>query len=194
MTRCRSSSPAPTSRTCARNSQPSRTKQNGRPCSVCSPRKKQRWTRLVESALRLPFAPVCRVYDNCLLGLGADPTAENAAARKHQRMGAVVIDDGQFQITVERRRGYGLPVHRYMIYPPFADALTYISCCPPAASRRPGMSRTLMPPLSSATATASNSLTSILMMSRGGAARQTDLMRFSQPIRPVDHNRLRSLA
>jgi hypothetical protein len=44
-----------------------------------------------------------------------NPAAENAAAWKHERVCAVVIDDGQFKITVERRGSYGLPFHSHII-------------------------------------------------------------------------------
>ena len=48
-----------------------------------------------------------------LLGLYLHPAVENAAARKHQRMRTVIVDDGQFEIAIERRGGNVLP-HRGM--------------------------------------------------------------------------------
>ncbi len=56
-----------------------------------------------------------RIYRNWMAGFGAYPAVENTAARKHQRVYAVVADDGHFQIAIERRSGYGLPFHAYII-------------------------------------------------------------------------------
>ena len=72
-------------------------------------------TRLVGNGLSLPFSPMRRVHDNGLLGCCVQPSTENPAAGKDKRMDAAVIDDGQFQIAVERRGGYGLPSHSQMI-------------------------------------------------------------------------------
>jgi len=44
-----------------------------------------------------------------LLGLYLHPAVENAAARKDKRVRAIIIDDGQLKIAVERRGGYVLP-------------------------------------------------------------------------------------
>jgi hypothetical protein len=52
-----------------------------------------------------------RVHSNWFVGFRVHPPTKNTAAWKYKRVPAVVIDDGQFQITVERRGGYGLPLH-----------------------------------------------------------------------------------
>src|SRR5664279_5119716 len=57
----------------------------------------------------LPLAPMGRPHIQPFLGLDLHPTVENAAAREHERMRAIVIDDGQLNVAVERRGGY-LPV------------------------------------------------------------------------------------
>lgn len=43
------------------------------------------------------------------LGLRFHPAVENAAARKHECVRAIIVDDGQFEIAVERRGGNLLP-------------------------------------------------------------------------------------
>lgn len=56
-----------------------------------------------------------RVYGDRYSGLGADPSAAyDPATWKDERMRAI-IDDGQFQIAIEWRGCYGLPVHRQVI-------------------------------------------------------------------------------
>ena len=64
----------------------------------------------------MPFAPMRRPHVQPFLGFRFHPAVENAAARKHQRVRAIVIDDGQFEIAVERRGGNMLP-HREMFGP-----------------------------------------------------------------------------
>ena len=56
-----------------------------------------------------PFPPMGRPHVEPLFGLHFHPAVENAAAREHERMRAIIIDDGQFKIAVERRGGYFLP-------------------------------------------------------------------------------------
>lgn len=56
-----------------------------------------------------------RIYRKWTVGFGAYPAVENTAARKDQRVHAVVADDGHFQIAIERRGGYGLPFHACII-------------------------------------------------------------------------------
>ena len=56
-----------------------------------------------------PFPPMGRPHVQPFLGLHFHPAVENAAAREHERMRAVIIDDGQFKVAVERRGGYMLP-------------------------------------------------------------------------------------
>ncbi len=51
------------------------------------------------------------IYRNRIVGFGAYPAVENTAARKYQRVYAVVVDDGHFQIAIKRRGCYGLPIH-----------------------------------------------------------------------------------
>ncbi len=47
-----------------------------------------------------------RIHGYPLLSFRIYPPAENTAARKHERMCAVVTEDGQFYIAVERRSEY----------------------------------------------------------------------------------------
>src|SRR5664279_1426371 len=58
-----------------------------------------------------PVPPVGRPHVQPFLGFHFHPAVENAAAREHERMRAVIIDDGQFKVAVERRGGYLLPHH-----------------------------------------------------------------------------------
>src|SRR5690348_13360584 len=58
--------------------------------------------------LARPLVPVGR---EPRLGLRVDPSAENAPAREHESVRAVVVDDGQLKVAVERRVGYRLPPH-----------------------------------------------------------------------------------
>ena len=51
------------------------------------------------------------IYRNRIVGFGAYPAVENTAARKYQRVYAVVVDDGHFQIAIKRGGGHGLPIH-----------------------------------------------------------------------------------
>jgi hypothetical protein len=60
----------------------------------------------------LPLAPMGRVRENELHGFRVDPAAENTAARKHERVGAVVADDSQFQIAIKWRGGQSLDTRR----------------------------------------------------------------------------------
>jgi len=50
-----------------------------------------------------------RVHVNPFFALGLDPSVCNATARKHQGMGAVPINDGEFDISVDRRLRYIFP-------------------------------------------------------------------------------------
>jgi hypothetical protein len=58
-----------------------------------------------------PLSPVRRPQGDDLLGARFQPTVENAPARKHQRMRAVIIYDRQLEITVERGVRDRLPLH-----------------------------------------------------------------------------------
>ncbi len=73
----------------------------------------------------LPIAPMSWPYVEPLLGLHLHPSVENAAARKYERVRAVVIDDGQLKIAVERSGGYLLPHLNSLAARP-TGALTYI--------------------------------------------------------------------
>lgn len=57
-----------------------------------------------------------RLHVDELLGLGINPTAENTTAGKHQSMDAVVIDDGQLTVAVERRTNDPLPLYSGIIW------------------------------------------------------------------------------
>ena len=71
----------------------------------------------------LPLAPMGRPHIQPFLGLDLHPAVENAAAREHERMRAIVIDDGQLNVAVERRGGYLLP-HRVSLQAESTGALT----------------------------------------------------------------------
>jgi hypothetical protein len=51
-----------------------------------------------------------RRYVDVLLGRGIDPTAGDTAAWKHQGV-HLTLDDGEFEVAIERRAGYRFP-HR----------------------------------------------------------------------------------
>ena len=71
---------------------------------------RMRSVRIGPALLRVPpFPPMGRPHVQPFLGLYFHPAVENAAAREHKRMRAVIIDDGQFKVAVERRGGYLLP-------------------------------------------------------------------------------------
>lgn len=71
---------------------------------------RMRSVRIGPVLLRVPpFPPMGRPHVQPFLGLYFHPAVENAAAREHKRMRAVIIDDGQFKVAVERRGGYLLP-------------------------------------------------------------------------------------
>lgn len=56
-----------------------------------------------------PIPPMGRPHVQPLLGLHFHPSVENTPAREYEHMRAVIIDDGQFKVAVERRGGYLLP-------------------------------------------------------------------------------------
>jgi hypothetical protein len=58
-----------------------------------------------------PLPPVCRPHADDLLGARSQPATENAPARKHERMRAVIIDDCQLEIAVEGGIRDRLPLH-----------------------------------------------------------------------------------
>ena len=69
-----------------------------------------RSVRIGPALLRVPpVPPMGRPHVQPFLGLHFHPAVENTAAREHERMRTVIIDDGQFKVAVERRGGYMLP-------------------------------------------------------------------------------------
>ena len=73
-----------------------------------------RFDRIAQARLRgLPFAPMSRPHVQPFLGFHFHPAVEYAAAREYERVRAVIIDDGQLKVAVERRSGNLLP-HRGM--------------------------------------------------------------------------------
>jgi hypothetical protein len=57
----------------------------------------------------IPRSPVSGAHINPSVRLRVDPSPEHAAARKHEPVRAVIVDNGQLQILVEWRAGDGLP-------------------------------------------------------------------------------------
>src|SRR5476651_1551590 len=70
-----------------------------------------------------PVPPVGRPHVQPFLGLHFHPAVENTAAREYERMRAVIINDGQFKVAVERRGGYLLP-HSITVVTESTGALT----------------------------------------------------------------------
>ena len=63
-------------------------------------------------ALGDPNSPVCRQDEvELFLGYGVHPAADSTSARKRESVFAVAVDNGEFDITVERSGIYRLPVH-----------------------------------------------------------------------------------
>jgi hypothetical protein len=60
-----------------------------------------------------PLTPVRRVHVDRSCAFRRHPPPEHSPAGKHQRMRPLVVDDGEFQITVKRSSAYGLPFHSY---------------------------------------------------------------------------------
>jgi len=65
----------------------------------------------MQLAVAVPFPPVRRINVDPVLGDGVHPPAGNAPARENKRVFAIIINDGQFEVAVERRAGYGFPIH-----------------------------------------------------------------------------------
>ena len=59
----------------------------------------------------VPFPPVRRINVDPVLGNGVHPPAENAPARENKCVLAVIVDDSEFEIAVERRACDWVPVH-----------------------------------------------------------------------------------
>ena len=57
----------------------------------------------------LPFPPMSRAHVQPFLGFQFHPSAGDAPAWEYERMRAIVIDDSQLKVAVERRAGYMLP-------------------------------------------------------------------------------------
>ena len=55
--------------------------------------------------------PMGRLNVDFVLGFRFDPTAKDAAARKSERVHAIIIDHGQLKVAVKRRSVYALPLH-----------------------------------------------------------------------------------
>ncbi len=62
-----------------------------------------------------------------LPGFRVDPTVKNTAAGEYQGVRAIVDEDGQFEVTIKGRCGYGLPLHRGSIRRHQPDALIWIN-------------------------------------------------------------------
>jgi len=69
-----------------------------------------------------PWPPVRRVNVETLFGFRLGPSAQHSAARKHERMRAVPIDDCELQVTVEWRGGDAFP-HGELVTPVEQPAL-----------------------------------------------------------------------
>ena len=64
-----------------------------------------------------PLAPVGRPHVDPLVGFRVDPAGENPPAREHERVRAVAVEDGEFEVAVERRVGDRLPHVRLIATP-----------------------------------------------------------------------------
>ena len=83
-----------------------------------------RFDRIAQARLRgLPLAPMSRPHVQPFLGFHFHPAVEYAAAREYERVRAVIIDDGQLKVAVERRSGNLLP-HRASLAAESTSALT----------------------------------------------------------------------
>ncbi len=70
------------------------------------------------NALGDPNSPVCGQDEvKLFLGYSVQPAADTTSARKSESVFAVAVDNGEFQIAVERSGIYWLPVHNEFIYP-----------------------------------------------------------------------------
>jgi hypothetical protein len=63
------------------------------------------------------------------LGFCINPAAEDAAARKDEGMRAIVIDDGQLKVAVERCSRYRVPIHGGNLHLLTLQALSYVNSC-----------------------------------------------------------------
>lgn len=62
--------------------------------------------------LRIPLAPVRGSDIEVLLGFGVDPSAEHAATGERHGVRTILVQDGQFQVSVERCGADRLPLHK----------------------------------------------------------------------------------
>jgi len=106
------------------------------------------------------------------LGFGIHPAADNPPAGKHQRVRAVLVEDGEFKVAAERRIGYGLP-HSVTLSAKPIPALTYVrssgtenSRDGPVARRRP-------------------TLFDLDQITSGGIRRRYDILHFA-PVSTID--------
>ena len=63
-----------------------------------------------------------RTHLDPLFGFHSDPPYRGAAARKHQRVLAVLVDDGQLKVAIEWRGRYRVPLHTEMLCREWPDA------------------------------------------------------------------------
>jgi hypothetical protein len=83
-----------------------------------------RFDRTAQARLRgWPVAPMSRPHVQPFLGFHFHPAVEYAAAREYERVRAVIIDDGQLKVAVERSGGNLLP-HRASLAAESTSALT----------------------------------------------------------------------
>jgi len=66
---------------------------------------------------------VRRLNVDALLDFGIHLAAKDAAAWKCESVHTIIIDHGHFKVAIERRGGYGLPLHELIICSGRSDAL-----------------------------------------------------------------------
>ena len=59
----------------------------------------------------MPFPPMGGMNVNSLLRFRFDPSTKDATTRKDEHVWPVAVNDGEFQVTIKRRFGYGFPIH-----------------------------------------------------------------------------------
>jgi hypothetical protein len=67
---------------------------------------------------------------DALLGCSVDPSAEDAAAGEDKGVQVAAVAHGQFEVTVKRRGGYGLPYHLSILGSQGMDVSIYIVFAP----------------------------------------------------------------
>lgn len=68
-----------------------------------------------------------RVNVHLLLSADLYPAMKNAAARKHERVRAVYVDDSQLKIAVKGCGRYGLPIHGQTLICPALRLLIFLN-------------------------------------------------------------------